>query len=551
MQSQGYSKLRSKLFLVILAFSLVPLFALSLFMHLQFSRTYNDKIQSNLEIVVENKRKGLDMFLEERVAQLRSLASTHSFNELSDNAFLNNLFLTVQAGSKSFVDFGVIDQKGDHVAYAGPYALRGVNYKDEEWFHEVMLKGLYISNVFMGFRKFPHFIIAVMRREAGRSWILRATIDSDVFDSLVKTVQVGQGGDAYLVNDKGVLQTSSRFAGRVLDKCAFPDKVEAFSGVRIRKGETAGREIVAGMAWLQETDWLLVVSEDPTEGVGPLLRTQSIMVILAFLGIGVIMTGTYLVTKSIIVKLIRADREKASLDASLMQSSKMAALGKLAAGVAHEVNNPLTMIRESAGWIKDLLVDEDPKKINNFDEIEKSLNKIEYHVDRAKAVTHRMLGFGRRMEPMQENVSLNMLTDQTVQFLENEALHRNIHIDKDLCQGLPEITTDSAQVQQVLLNILENAIDAVGRDGNIRIRTALGANSREVLVSVSDTGPGIPEDKLSRIFDPFYTTKPVGEGTGLGLAITYSILQKIGGRIEVESSPGQGSTFMIYLPLGR
>jgi two-component system NtrC family sensor kinase len=553
MDTQGYGRLRRKIMTVTLVFSLVPLFALGFFVHLQFSKTYHEKLARNLERAVDNRQKALDIFLDERVSQLKSLAYTHSYQQLSDPARLNAIFNVIQTNSKSYVDLGVIDQNGEHMAYVGPFSLKRVNYKDEPWFHETMLKGQYVSDVFMGFRKFPHFIIAVMRREGDRTWILRATIDSEAFSSLVRGIHAGELGDAYLVNAEGVLQTSSRFAGPVMSKLSMtlpsPTMAGNKDGTIIEERPVKDRTMIVGMAWLQRVPWLLVIMEDPKEELSALVRAQSIAAAMVAGGILLIITGAALTARSIINKLIKADREKAALDASLMQSSKMAALGKLAAGVAHEVNNPLTLIRESAGWIKDLLIDEDPEKMLHLEEIDTAANKIEMHVDRAKAVTHRMLGFGRRMEPVQENVSLNLLTDQTVKFLESEALHRNIEIIKRLDESIPNTTTDMAQIQQVILNILDNAIDAVGSDGSITVSTGKSENGHEIYVAIADTGCGIPKEKLNTIFDPFFTTKKVGEGTGLGLAICYGILEKLGGRIEVGSEEGKGSTFTVFLPL--
>lgn len=549
MDTRGYRRLRLKIIGITISFSLIPLVALGLFLQALFTKTYSDKIAGNLEIMVEDKRKALDSYLDERVAQLKTLAFSHSLEQLKDERYLNYLFTVMQSGSRSLVDLGVIDKNGDHIAYVGPYEqLKTVNYREQEWFQEVMLKGQYLSDVFMGFRKFPHIIIAVMRREGDKFWIIRATIDSNAFDTLVKSVQVGERGDAYLVNREEVLQTPSRFWGPVLSKIALPTAND-FSGTRIEERPLGGRNMIVGQAWLTRAKWLLVIMEDPREEFALLSRATSLIFAIVFSGIALILCGTILIARSIVNKLLAADRAKAEFDSALLQSSKMAALGKLAAGVAHEVNNPLTLIRESAGWIKDLLADEDPQKVPHFDEIEKSLNKIEYHVDRAKGVTHRMLGFGRRMEPVQENVSLNMIADQTIKFLENEAMHRNILIDKDFRPDLPETATDTTQMQQVVLNILENAIDAVGKDGTIRVKTEANEDKSELSLAISDTGHGIPKDKLDKIFDPFFTTKKPGEGTGLGLAITYSILQKLGGRIEVSSEVGKGSTFTIYLPV--
>jgi two-component system NtrC family sensor kinase len=549
MDTQGYRKFRLKIVAITLSFSLIPLVVLGIFLQTLFSKTYSEKIAGNLEIMVEDKRKAVDMYLDERVAQLKTLAFSHSFAQLRDEKYLNYLFGVMQSGSRSLVDLGVIDKNGDHVAYVGPYEqLKTVNYKDQEWFQEVVLKGQYLSDVFMGFRKFPHIIIAVMRREGDQFLIIRATIDSNAFDALVKSVQVGERGDAYLVNREEVLQTPSRFWGPVLSKIALPTTNE-FSGIRIEERTLAGRSMILGQAWLTKAKWMLVIMADPREEFALLSRATSLIFAIVFAGIGIILCGTILIARSLVNKLIASDRAKAEIDANVLQSSKMAALGKMAAGVAHEVNNPLTLIRESAGWIKDLIADEDPQNIPHFDEIEKALNKIEYHVDRAKGVTHRMLGFGRRMEPVQENVSLNMIADQTIKFLENEAMHRNITIEKEFRPDLPETATDTSQMQQVVLNILENAIDAVGKDGVIRVRSGVHAERNEIFLAISDTGHGIAKDKLDKIFDPFFTTKKPGEGTGLGLAITYSILQKLGGRIEVASEVGKGSTFTVFLPV--
>jgi two-component system NtrC family sensor kinase len=232
-----------------------------------------------------------------------------------------------------------------------------------------------------------------------------------------------------------------------------------------------------------------------------------------------------------------------------MQSSKMAALGKMAAGIAHEVNNPLAVIKEKVGWVKDLLVEEDIAKSENFKEFQDAMTKIEYHVERAKKVTHRLLGFARRMEPVEEKVDINKILSETIGFLENDARYKNIEIKTNFSEKLPETVSDSSQIQQVFLNILNNAIDAIGKDGEIQVRTNCILKDKEIAVCISDNGPGISNEMLQRIFDPFFTTKEVGRGTGLGLAISYSIVEKLGGRIMVASEIGKGTTFTIYFPV--
>jgi len=266
-------------------------------------------------------------------------------------------------------------------------------------------------------------------------------------------------------------------------------------------------------------------------------------------GVLLIAAGTVYVVNEMMAELIKADREKAILDSGLMQSSKMAALGKMAAGIAHEVNNPLAVIKEKVGWLKDLLSEEDIAGSENFDEFKDALNKIEHHVERAKKVTHRLLGFARRMEPTEEKVDINKVLSDTISFLENDARYKNIAIESNYSPVLPPTLSDSAQMQQVFLNILNNAIDAIGKDGAIQIRTSWNAKDKEIVVSIADDGPGIPNEVLTRIFDPFFTTKEVGHGTGLGLSISYSIVEKLGGRMLVASEVSKGTVFTIYLPV--
>ncbi|MGE4291837.1 MAG: ATP-binding protein [Desulfovibrio sp.] len=544
MDARGYGILRWKFMGVIFCFSLIPLLALGYFINAQFSHTYQEKVTSNLRILVENKRYAIDMFLHERIAQVRNLANTHTLAEMGDQMFLTSLFETIQAGSNSFIDLGVIGQDGRHAAYAGPFELRDVNYSSEDWYHQVMLKGVYVSDVFMGFRNYPHFIIAVLRREGGKTWILRATIDSEVFNSMVQNVQVGKRGDAFLVNGEGVLQTPSRFGEPVLGNCRLP--LDGIKDLSVLDVPDRTRRVLAGVVPLRTLGWKLVITEDPGEEMSPLLTVKSLAFSMVLGGALVIFAGAFLTMRAIIAKLERTDREKAAMDASLMQSGKLAALGKMAAGVAHEVNNPLTLIREAAGWITDLLTDEEPSSLRHFEEIEEAAHDIDRHVERAKAVTHRMLGFARRMEPTQENVDLGSLLEGTISFLANEAMHRNITIERDFAPDLPLINTDATQIQQVVLNLLENAIDAVDKDGGISVRTF--QSDHEVGFTIRDTGPGIEPEILDKIFDPFFSTKKVGEGTGLGLSISYGIIERLGGRIVAESEPGKGAAFTVHLP---
>lgn len=549
MKTLDFKRLRLTIILFTLGFSLLPLLVLGIGVKSRFSTAYQDVLQGSLRTLVESKRNAIDLFLTERVAQVSTLSSALTMEEASDQANLERIFTLLQTTSRYYIDLGVIDSEGNHLAYAGPYSLTGKNYKNEEWFAKVMAKGVYISDVFMGFRQYPHIIIAVLRREGGKAWIMRATIDSDVFESFVKRVQMGRKGDAFLMSDKHLLQTNPRFGGHVMEEMDLPFKMDArFPGLRIQELQVNHRQYLYGWTWLDNKDWLLVIREDPEEALRPLFETEHLTWALLAAGVAIIIAGTVLVTNSMVRRLENAEREKASLDANLTQSGKMAALGKMAAGVAHEINNPLAIIREQAGWIKDLMEEDEVKAIPQYKEIADSVHRIEHHVERAKNVTHRMLGFARRMEPVKQSVNVNKLLTETVQFLKTEALLRNIDIRQELAEGLPPTDSDPTQLQQVFLNLIDNAIDAIGKNGQLSLTTRYDQQAHMLAISFVDTGCGIPQETLEKIFDPFFTTKKPGEGTGLGLSIAFGIIEKLGGRITVSSIVGQGTTFTVFIP---
>ncbi|GFM37027.1 sensor histidine kinase [Desulfovibrio psychrotolerans] len=549
MTDNKYSRLLGRIVFISLGFSLIPLITLSAFMYHQFTATYNAKVASNLRTMVENKRMSVDLFLDEKIFSLHALARLHEYEAITSPGYLKRVFREISSHrTPSFVDLGVIDGNGKHVAYEGPYRLEEADYSDADWFQEVLMRGVHVSDVFMGLRRFPHFVIAIRRDEGERTWILRATVDLNLFNSLVQSVQVGERGDAFLMNGNGELQTASRFNGGPLARAPI-EPVERFRGVRTRDAAMHGRAYLAGMAWLEKAPWVLVISEDLAEGMSPLLSTQTDVLLITGFGVIFIVLGTILTSRTVVERIRKADLDSARLDASLLHQSKMAALGKMAAGVAHELNNPLTLIREAAGWLRDLM-DPDEKEPLDRKEGCEVLDRIDSYIERARGITHRMLSFGRRMDPVREHVNLNQLVGETVAFLENEAMHRSITIEKEYDPALPTVSTDPSQMQQVFLNLIDNAIDAVGEDGVITVRTSVYGDGKFARVEVVDTGPGIPQHVLDKVFDPFFTTKSVGEGTGLGLAISFGIVENMGGHLLVDSEVGKGTTFSVLLPLG-
>lgn len=240
------------------------------------------------------------------------------------------------------------------------------------------------------------------------------------------------------------------------------------------------------------------------------------------------------------------------LDQKLIQSQKLAAMGELSSAIAHEINNPLAIISQELEWMKYILLNKHEIMSKDKEELIDSISEGISQVNRCKEVTHKLLSLARKTDLIFQKTDINQVIEDIAPLVEKEARQRGIAFLRVLHRNLPEIMTDPPLLKQVLLNLLNNALNALnqmGKDGRIVLKTELKKN--RVVISVEDNGPGIPEDMLPKIFEPFFTTKAPGKGTGLGLSISLNIVQKLGGNIEVQSTPNKSTVFKVSLPIDR
>ena len=235
-----------------------------------------------------------------------------------------------------------------------------------------------------------------------------------------------------------------------------------------------------------------------------------------------------------------------SAQAQIMQSEKLAAIGQLAAGVMHEINNPLATIGACAAALDGLLPPGDPR--------EKSLREyvdiIDKEVQRCSRIVDGLLDFSRPKGKTKTRVDLNRVVEDTLFLLQHHRRFKQLKVERHLAAGLPPVRANAEQLVQVFMALMLNALDAMEHGGELTVSTRLHrGRPDEVTVEIQDTGMGIPRSRLGQIFEPFYTTKPPGRGTGLGLSICYGIVEAHNGRIEAESSLGQGSVFRVFLPV--
>jgi len=540
-----YKVLRRNMILIMVLVTIVPLFLMALINYHEYQRALKQEIIVPLGVLVNKTKHSFELFLTERLSAVSFIASAYSFQELADQKTLNRIFRVMKQEFGGFVDLGLIDSSGLQVSYVGPYELEGKRYKDHDWFHEVVVRGEHTSDVFMGYRKFPHFVMAV-KHEAptGESWILRATIDTKMFNNLIVSMGLDPASDAFIINRSGVFQTSSRFYGQVLDKFPLPLPPISYDPNVLEMTDHQGREILLAYTYFVSPSFILVAVKPRGEVLRSwyTLKTELFFIFVA--SVVVIFLVVFKLTDTFVKRIEESDYRRELAYHDMEYTNKLATIGRLAAGIAHEINNPMAIINEKAGLMGDLI-----GSMSQFPNKEKFLlltESIRQSVDRCSTITHRLLGFARRMDVEIEVIDLNEVILEVIGFLENEALHHNVDVRLQLADDLPQISSDHGQLQQIFLNILNNAFSAV-EDGGMVIITTWEHDADTVGVSLQDNGVGMSEETRSHIFEPFFSTRE-GYGTGLGLSITYGIIKKLGGNIEVQSKEEEGTTFTLLLP---
>lgn len=542
---ERYRILRRNMIILMILITLIPLLLMAFVNYHEYRSALKDEILNPLRILVNKTKHSFELFLAERLSTVSFIASAYTFEELADEKTLNPIFRVMKREFRGFVDIGLIDAKGIQISYVGPYDLKGKDYSEQSWFHEAQVRGSYISDVFMGYRKFPHIVIAVQHRTTtGQTWVLRATVDTEKFDDLIASMGLDTESDAFLLNRGGVFQTPSKFYGDVLEQFPLPLPPVSYEANVLELIDNKGRDVFMAYAYFIHPAYILAVVKPRTDVLRTWYTLKSELAIVFFVSVVVIILVIFKLSDLLIRRIKESDEKREAAFREIQHTHKLSSIGRLAAGVAHEINNPMAIVNEKAGLMKDLI--EYSADFPDKPKFTALVDAILQSVQRCRSITHRLLGFARRMEIQIEVLDLNEIIKETLTFLEKEALYRNLDLRLELGEDLPRIASDRGQLQQVFLNILNNAFAAV-EDGGMIAVTTWEKDLDMVGVSIADNGTGMSEETLKHIFEPFFTTKG-GKGTGLGLPITYGIIKKLGGDIEVQSKEGKGTTMTVYLP---
>jgi two-component system NtrC family sensor kinase len=568
-----FKSLTKKMALIVILVSLTPLTLITVLMGYYFETSYREKIMENLNEKLKRHQQHINSYLDKTLSDMEFVASSTPYNELARNDYLQNELLLLQdAYPNVFVDLGVVNPAGVLVSYAGDLKLADTNYAHSGWFQDAIRKDYYLSDVFLGFRHKPHFVISVRRNRQGSDWLLRATVNFSGFNSLVDEIRVGETGSAFIVNNKGAFQTQPRTEmianiGGLLKITPWvggqqkPGNEAASAHVPTVKVTSSGSSAVSGtvkngtesvlfiLMPLKSGEWTLVYQQQWNDAFLEINRARATALTIFFLGCLAVLLAAFLISRKAVGQIERAELEKERMNTQVTEARKLASIGELAAGVAHEINNPVAIMLEHAGWMEDLLGEEDLQKTEILDEFKQSLKQIGVQGVRCKEITHKLLSFARSTDLTHTRIQLNNTIGETLNIVCNTSSKLDgITIQTDLDPGLPTVLASQTEMEEVFMNLIKNAIDAMSPGGgSLKIWSRVEGN--EVVVDISDTGHGMSETVMARVFDPFFTTKPAGQGTGLGLSICYGIIKKLRGSLTADSTVGVGTAFHIRIPI--
>jgi len=542
----NYTRLWQVAILLMATVAVVPLICVTIFDYHVTQNAMKSEILLRTSRLASNTKRSIGSFLEAHKAALDFVVHNNDPEDLQDPRRLKKILVDLDNSFGEFIDLGVIDAKGRQTTYVGPFSLEGKDYSPQEWFQEVVAEGIHISDVFLGYRQLPHIVIAVKYAlPKGSFYVLRATIDTEQFNRILSELEISGSGDAYLINREGTIQTPTRGFGGVFQASPLPVPAYAEHTEVYETQTPDGTPLIVGYAYIPSTSFILMIVKRTNQVMQGWYATRLDFISFSVVSIAIILSVILAVATYLVNSVYLTDRKRLMTLHAQEYAAKLASIGRLAAGVAHEINNPLAIINEKAGLIKDLMLLQ--KEAQNNPRLVKEIDAIIASVERCSTITKRLLGFARHMDVRIKDIAIKDLIEEVLGFMGKEAEYRCIGVTVDIPDDIPTLHTDRGKLQQIFLNIINNAFAAMQDGGKLTI-SALREGPDHIVVSVRDTGCGISQNDLKQIFDPFFSTKTGMGGTGLGLSITYGLVSELGGRIDVESQSGEGTCFSVKLP---
>jgi two-component system NtrC family sensor kinase len=527
--------------------ALTPLIIMTMIDYRLSRGVIETEMLTNTTRMVSNTSRTVSFFLMQHKSALDFLVQDNSYQSMMEPGRLATILKNLHSVFGGFTDIELVNASGNREAFAGPHRLQGANLCNKKCYQQVYKNGTYISDVTGDNGIGGRIVIAIKNGLPNNNFFILCTaVDAGLLNRMVSQLDIGSNDDAFIINENGILQTPSRHHGGIYDKIDLPVPRQSSEAKVFEANDASSKPILIGYTHIFGTSLILMIIKDKSEAMSLWLRPRLKLIGFLVLSIAIVLfailgSATYLVNR-----LHMADNIRIAALHQVEYTNKLASLGRLSSGVAHEINNPLAIINQKVGLIKDLFSFKE--EYAGDEKLMKIIDEVLASVQRCSSITRRLLNFSRHMESKIEPIDLREIINEVLVFLEKEAKRRRVDISVNHIDNIPEFESDRGSLQQIFLNLFNNAFAAIKDDGYLKI-AVIRQDEDAVCVTVADNGCGIPAEDIQRVFEPFFSTHGDQGGTGLGLSITYGLVKEIGGDIQVESTVGKGTQFSVLLPM--
>lgn len=526
--------------------AIVPLVVTALFSYrVHRTSTESEMMRSTIRLV-SNTDQSILFFLKEYRSVLDLVTHGNTFEDLSSAVKFDNLLTIAQMEIDGIDGLEIIDSSGLRKAFAGSTALKTQFLNRRPSYRDVFERSVYVSEVFSVSNASYHFNYTIGRMlPDGKRYFLRAIINTEGLNKFIHRLTTGTSEDIFLLNHQNVLQTPSSFFGKPLTKIDLPVPEATNEASLFETKDRAGNQLIVGQVLIPQTPFTLMVIRSKEVSLQTWYKTPKAFMWILVLSVLVIFAVTIAMATWLVDQMHEADQERVRTLHQVEQTTKMASLGRLASGVAHEINNPLAIINQKAGHIKDILsVSDDHEHHQKLTDL---ADAIVNSVQRSSAVTKRLRDFAGHLNASIEKIDLKEIITEVNQILAKESNFRCIAIHIDVADDLPSFKSDRGRLQQIFFNLFNYMISTMNEGGHLDIK-AQWQDKDNISVILSDNGPGLPENDLRGIFEPFSNFATNTGSTNLSLAVTFALVQQIGGDIGIDSRLGIGTRFDIRIP---
>ncbi len=543
-------RLSIKLAIVLITISALPLLLFGLSAYKKHIDTFQKKAMSNLETIAVQNTLIINKYCTDTLNELRLIAA--SLKGLDENRTAD-LIRSIQSQHSAFEEVHIAGMNGKIRHSTGDRQVHS-DVAGQEWFKDVVNGGIFAGDVESGDENDRReFIMAVPIHSLKEQLVgvLMAHIDLTGIAEIMKATPIGSTGEIFLLNDQGVFLTATR-VGKVRpgDKIPSGSLSGYYEETHKESIDYRGEKVMRVRKNFRNPDWTLIVEQDSAELFDEIRVFRNISGSFAGLFIILVVAGSYL-TSVKISRLLKTkyEREK-ELELQLIQKDKLASMGLLTAGIAHELNTPLANALLSTQILKEDMRQAHPVFIE-------TLASIEEEIKRGGTIVRNLLDFSRQSHTDSTVTDINDVLSKLLDIAQKLCSEKRIVVKRTFANRIPLANGNASILHQVFMNIVSNAVEAMESGGTLTVRTRYVEANQKVIAEIGDTGPGIPEENIGDVFDPFFTTKASEDGMGLGLAISYTMIRKMGGDIRVTSSGRKkenglnrptGTIFSVELP---